>query len=485
VTSEELCEDALGLVNNGAFRVIDPGPLHAPVRSFAIRRDEKLRLIIDTEASPDAASKAVNHPSGRIMLATERAKLLSPGGTEALIEGLMGSSVTISHGNGKDGLLRESVKVHRLTVSPGDVGSTAYTIDWLENLPRGPFIWPDSYKMQRQTSVTRTFGRSEDQIIRSDGVENLSFANSAARITVDGMTVYVCALDERLAAGTIHPGCILYAGRPDDEFRRKVRVALSFVLGVYLVDLGTTFYDYAWQVLLAIARDAYSIGMRAFDLHAAPLAPVGAETRFQFELTEEGLDRAVNAFVAAYDDLDLGNLSWAYWHACTATTHIAPVHFGAAIEALQRRYVKKHGRIVDAVIPLGRWKLLHDRLASVVAESVGTDEEGQTLSAKLKWLNRLDQRPMLTAVLSELALPLSSEEDAAWSRRNKAAHGMPIPEGQSLSAIRDTRLLRGIFHRMLLRMTGAASSYVDYASEGFPHKSLGVPPVEQTGARTV
>jgi hypothetical protein len=48
------------------------------------------------------------------------------------------------------------------------------------------------------------------------------------------------------------------------------------------------------------------------------------------------LQRMVEKLVSAYHTLDLANLAWAYWHARTAAVHIAPAHFGAAIEALQR-----------------------------------------------------------------------------------------------------------------------------------------------------
>ena len=56
--------------------------------------------------------------------------------------------------------------------------------------------------------------------------------------------------------------------------------------------------------------------------------------RFLNELNSNQLTRAVNALVSSYDELDLANLSWAYWHACAATPHITPAHFGAAIEGI-------------------------------------------------------------------------------------------------------------------------------------------------------
>ena len=63
----------------------------------------------------------------------------------------------------------------------------------------------------------------------------------------------------------------------------------------------------------------------------------------------------------------------------------------------------------------------------------------------------------------------------AWKRRNDAAHGNALETGSELSLIQDNNLLRMVFHRMLLRITNASSSYFDYATPGFPIKPLTEP----------
>jgi hypothetical protein len=55
---------------------------------------------------------------------------------------------------------------------------------------------------------------------------------------------------------------------------------------------------------------------------------------------------------------------------------------------------------------------------------------------------------------------------------------MPIPEGQELAAIHDMKLLKGLFQRMLLRITDVADQYVDYTSANHPFRRLeDAPPV--------
>ena len=66
-----------------------------------------------------------------------------------------------------------------------------------------------------------------------------------------------------------------------------------------------------------------------------------------------------------------------------------------------------------------------------------------------------------------IKIEIGPDEDAAWRRRNKSAHGIPIPEGEELEAIRDMKLLMVLFHRMLLGITGAADFYLTMRRRAF------------------
>jgi hypothetical protein len=319
--------------------------------------------------------------------------------------------------------------------------------------------------------MTRSIGIAGGGLTIASDSENFSFARTAAKLVISGVTLYVCVLEDYSMEAGVKPGCIIYNSTPDDGFRKKVRIALSFALGLYLIDLGHTIYDREWHIVSAFARSAYSLGGRAFDMGPEQLAPLGP--RFPNELNRDQLTRAVNALVSSYDELDLANLSWAYWHACAATPHIAPAHFGASIEALQRAYIKTHPNAVSEVWA-GRqvWEPLRADMASSIKRADISDEAKAALIRKLANFHKVDQRPLLKAVLAALDLQMSADEDAAWVRRNKAAHGIPIPEGKQLPAIRDMELLRGLFQRMLLRITNAADQYIDYASPTRPFRRL-------------
>lgn len=470
-----LKEECLGILNKGSFTITDPGPLHQPIRGFYIRRDDKLRLVVEVDADPSASSSAVDHPPGTVRITTERVQLKSLGGLEGELSGVIPYSVKTHSSGASEQWLKEEASVHIATTRNPAASEPVRVIDWLENLPQSPFVWPAGTKVVTNTTTTRTIVLDDGITISTDN-DTYRFSNNAVKLTVCGVTFYVCALAPEDDSG-IKPGCIIYDGLPDDGLRKKVRVALSFALGIYLIELGSTQYDAEWGIVSTLARSAYSLGRHAFELHVLPPAPLGP--RFQHELNPVQLAQAVTAFVEAFDRLDLANLHWAYWHACAATPHIAPAHFGAAIEALQDAYIRANPDLVPSGwTPRNEWKALRATLTATIESADISAEAKVALSKKLTTFNGIDQRQKLKSLMAALDLRLGNDEDAAWRRRNNAAHGTPIPEGQELAAIRDMKLLRGLFQRLLLRVTNAAAQYIDYASPHHEYRGLAEAPLD-------
>ena len=240
---------------------------------------------------------------------------------------------------------------------------------------------------------------------------------------VAGTEVYLCALRRRDNDDLVKPGCIIYVGSPDDEFRKKVRYAISFALGVYLVDLGSVVYCRDWEIISLKSRSAYSIGRKVLDLVVLPPAPMGA--RWQHEIDRVPFTRLVNAVFDKYEALDFGNLSWAYWHAMCATPHIASAHFGAAIEMLLRQYAAtkpdqfpRGGSSQTAL----SWKRFSAQVDEVVSKLEIPEEKKSALRKNISGLNRAHQRDTMEAILKDIGIALGVDESQAWRRRNDAAH---------------------------------------------------------------
>lgn len=85
---------SIGLLNEGNFRLVEPGPLHAPINRFSIRRDENLTFWLETEAALDPRSTARPHPSGTVRFNTEQAELDHASGAMATLSGIQTLSVS-------------------------------------------------------------------------------------------------------------------------------------------------------------------------------------------------------------------------------------------------------------------------------------------------------------------------------------------------------------------------------------------------------
>jgi hypothetical protein len=464
------------LINEGLFRVTNPGPLHAPIHSFSIRRNEKLELILETRAPTDAKSSAPDLPSGTVRLNTDTVELTNIAGIKAELKGVAAFSVKTSHHHEKhEHSLQEAAGIHQIDVLIDSNAEAAYTIDWLDNLP-DLFHWPDTIKTSVSTVKTRKIAIDEDGITLTDSDTREGFGRHSVKLTVAGTEVFLCALDREETSDRRRPGCIIFRGAPDEEFRKRVRNALSFALGAFLVDLGSVVYTANWNARSFRIRSAYSIGRKVFDLpvlHPAPLHPT-----WQHGVERLPLNRMVNSIVGKYDELDFGNLAWAYWHALCATPHIAGVHFGATIEALQRCYINANPKkIQTAVIPDGAtWDQFKADIECVIVELNIPEERKSALRQNIGSLNNVSQRSKMESVLREIDIVLGPDETLAWKRRNDAAHGNELEPGGELSLIRDNKLLKVVFHRMFLRITSASDLYFDYATPGFPPRRLSEPP---------
>ena len=112
-----------------------------------------------------------------------------------------------------------------------------------------------------------------------------------------------------------------------------------------------------------------------------------------------------------------------------------------------------------------------------VSRSLRTDTEAKksALRKNIGGLNRVHQRDVLDAIMEDIGIELGVDESQAWRRRNEAAHGIAMEAGGELDLIRDIKLLKVMFHRMLLRIINGADTYLDYATPGFPIRGLADP----------
>ena len=163
----------------------------------------------------------VKYPSGTVRINSDQAKLANTAGVEAVLTGVQPLTLKPCHDGNDVIALKEVAHVHELKVTLGDLGSAAYTIEWLENLPASPFIWPDSVDTVTETTTIRRIAPSDDGIVLSSYNRRQSVSFNAAKLTVAGQTLHVCAPNQRVLVLNSSQGASSMSEPPTTSPERK------------------------------------------------------------------------------------------------------------------------------------------------------------------------------------------------------------------------------------------------------------------------
>lgn len=459
-------------VKSDTYHVVDHGPLLGPVTSFKIRRDDRLKLVLETTSvasqTADAsypAPNAVYRLDGQVRLQGRytgfavTAHGVSPGGYNSSYRVNEASSTRVQ---------TSTVQSLHWATDRGSEGR--HVIDWVGNLS-GSFLWPDSDNVEETDVKTRTLrSPTGDIVIPSTSTSSLH-DSSCARLSIGGWDVIIGQLrGER--AHIDDSGFVLYLGLPDEETRSRIRGCLSFCLGDYLVYLGSTTFDATWEPVSFLAVAAHALADKARDISGRPPAPLGLN--YQREVNATLLSRMASGLFGIYEAYDLRNAFWNYWHGLAAPVHMVAAHFGAAIEALQKAHFANsggstHNRIVASD---DAWKALLTQIDRCIQDFDVPAAEKQMLRNKASNLNSAPQAVVADRFFASVGLQLSALEKDVWINRNRAAHGGSVTDVRAIQTIRENKVLMMLMSRVLLSIGQASDLYYDYYTLDRPTRQL-------------
>lgn len=455
--------------------VDDHGPLAGPIHRFSIQRSSDLSLRMETEAPESAHEPPSPHPPGTVRINDDRVTFHNTYGLELEAIGVHAARTNRHLEGVAPGVTTQSVVIHRLVGKLPNASPPHFVVDWLENVP-SQYFWYDNIESKGSDSTTVVLGglppdRPKLEMKGSASTGGSSWA--AAGLDVDGTQLYLCQLDKIKDTHAKKPGCIVYVGVPTDEFRGRVRRCLSYALGSYFVYLGKSRFDAEWHLTDFEAVDPYSMRGQAVKLGPMPPSPLGGPRGF-WDVEPARLSRMVNALYAKYDALNFGVVSWAHWHAVTATPHIAAVHFGAALESLQRAYFNSSSTPpIGTVVDEPTWEKIRSALETSLAPLGLAPKTLDVFKNEIRNLNSRSQHSTSKDLMDQLGIILSSREKQAHDARHESAHGKD--DEVDVEWIRDLKLLRVLFHRILLAMTQANDEYYDYFTLGNPIRKVKEP----------
>ncbi len=454
-------EGLFGLFQPGLIGNVTGLATDQPISGVTVCRDDDLDLRIEVATPGWAPDSPPSFQPGEVRTATEELQFEHLEGSRSVARGVIYRGSHSSSGVGK---LTETVltyTAHSLELDCRRAEPSVHTIEWVGNVPRG-FIWFGRTSAEENSAYTHRIGDGEAAVTLTHTGWSAS-GTSALHLRVDGIDLYLLQGETRDQPR--QPGRIVYKGCHPEEVRKRIRLCLSFALGLPLVYYGHTDYSADWHPTFMKAYDAMSIGGAMFALHELPPYPVN-DLRYANVLDDAAVNQVVNSLYAKYDELRFNELSWAYWYAVCAPVHTAAVHFGALIEQLQKSAAVPFRADRRGLLDEATWRdLLTDIRAKMAAMDLPNDVR-PVLHNKLGSLNQLPQNLALKRLLGRLGLQIGTAELDAWKHRNMAAHGS-ISE-DAVEVILNAKLLKLLFHRLLAAVTFCSDHYIDYYNLNFP-----------------
>ena len=349
-----------------------------------------------------------------------------------------------------------------------------FIIDWITNLDIGQYCWTSSIKESYENTIKRNFVSARSTISFFDKNYTTSNSLKCCSIRVNEMDIFFGHNDCLTIDKKYNPGFILYSKECDNELRKKIRDALSFILGCKLIHISSTLKDENYNSIESEIYTQYAINdlyYTANSLPPAPLHPVGSEYLF---LDESEISQMVQKIVDHYDKYDFSHFSWLYWHAAASPLHLKGVGFGATLEFIQRKFIEKNPtKINTKLVNKNLWKQLHQSLSKIITEEISLDEEDKNLlSNKLSGLNQTPQSILTNRFYETLNLTLGALEKNSFKQRNNSAHGNKSDDSEIIPLIREVKILRLLCNRIILRIYNLSDFYNDSYSFNFPVRHL-------------
>ena len=251
-------------------------------------------------------------------------------------------------------------------------------------------------------------------------------------------------------------------------------IAFHFLLGRPLVCCGNTIYDEKWRINSTEAISPNTNNGSFFRISSLIPVPL---SQYAMNMPDSNIfEKYVNALYKKYNEFNLLHVFWLYFYALSSPLHVAGVQFGAAIEAIQKSYNDGHQKKYNnALLDKPKWKEFYDKVLGVIDDLDIAADKASILKNKLSNLNQTPQSLKNEDFFKLLGLELSQLEIDAWQRRNDSAHGNRIEDEDYVKMIKDIKLLKLMFHRILLSMVGNFKYYVDYYSVNYPIRKLQSP----------
>lgn len=445
--------------SEGLIKTVKSSLIRHDVTNVSLHRNDEHAIIIKLTYDGFVFSDSDTSPRGTPMVVDDIIEFEHFDGIVSVAKGVLFlGSISTSNYNKRSETI-ETYSAASIELDFKRDQNRSYTIEWIDNL-RSSFSWPEQTKCEENGNFFHNIGRGDEKITLHRPTRR-SGTTFAMHLMIQDVHIYI--LRGFSNEKKWQHGQIIYNECKTEEFRKRIRNCLSFILGIPIIYYGYTDYFEDWTPAYMKSVDAFSIDGLMFKLNDEPPYPLTAESgRHDGEL----LNYMVGALINNYDQINFGYLCWAYWHARCAPLHTRAVYIGGLIEQLQRH----SGMSKDTLLNCCSFGEIRSAVYKALDNMLIDTKVKKILSGKISNLNQSPAGLKLKRLFDKKSLSLGEPEEKAWSQRNASAHG-----GLGDSVIKtylNVELLRIIFHRLISAISGCSDKYIDYYNIDYPVRSL-------------
>lgn len=349
-----------------------------------------------------------------------------------------------------------------------------FSIDWVTNLYIGGYSWTSWIKETVKKTTTRDFTSKHKTISFFESQDHISNNSNCCNIRVNDLDVFFGSTDCINIDKKYNAGFILYSKECDSDLRKKIRNALSFILGCKLIHISSVLKDENYNSLEYEIHTQSAITDLYHSSYKLPPTPLHSPDAMYLFLGENEIGLMVEKIINCYDDYDFSHISWLYWHAVASPLHLKGVGFGATLEFIQRKYIDRNstqfsGKVIEKCL----WKPLYKELSKILEDAEHLSERDRKLLLnKLSSLNQTPQSILTNKFYETLDLSLGDLELKSFKQRNNSAHGNKSEDSEVIPLVREVKILRILCNRIILRIYDLSDFYNDFYSLGFRTRQL-------------
>ena len=439
------------------------------VTAFELSRNDKFNIELTVFSHANDKPQPKNIPLGLVYTSNNHINLKGYIGSGNL-HGIFNTNVnsTLSSHNPTTAT-KSKYNINRINYTISD-SPINYTVDRIANLP-SHYLWPSSLNDKVSGQHERNFAGAPPIKIDITLTSTQDSKRTCARFVFGEHIAIISTMESENIPRSKGPGYIYYSGNPDTETREKIRASLSYAFGLPLVYLGSCFYQETGGLVSFEAVSPSTIGGRAWEVISQPFSPI--TTDGSNWLDESLLQKTAQAFFDNYDSMELRNFLFRLWHAEVSPTHMKAAYYGAMIESIQNRETQKNNSgISRTIIEKPEYRKAIKILSRFLQKQAIPEESKELLLHKIQGGNQAPQRIIAERFYTKLGLTLGNLELSAWSKRNDAAHGNEQLPHTKIDNYRSTKLLRIILGRIVTKILGTSSQYIDYYTLYHPIRNL-------------